>query len=671
MDDIAHGPLGYTGFREFSLDKRANPPTINPVPRRKKIILQTNAPWMKTGLAENGRILMNWLAKRDKYDLVYYCQQVADVDPNLARMPYKCYGAVPSSEQTQLLHLKQHDAARLQLIMYGSRFIDEIIRKERPDIWIGSDDVWSFNSQYFQSEWFKRISSVLHITVDSVPVLDQAYEQALSTKYFRTWAAFAGPEMVKKRGAEFSHVSHLYGASDTTKFRPTPKEQKAQLRKTFGIDQNATVFISLGRNQLRKEYGQVIQAFAAFKRDNPSANAKLLFHTSFSPQELAGWNIPKLTSDFGVKTEDILCTMFCRQCGAWEVVPYKGEDADCRFCGTKKSQCSTTPDNGVSNDELHLVYGIADASISAFTSGGLEYTNVASLLCGLPLACTNYSCGEDFCAQPFVTPIKWLSRIEHNTSFVKATNDINSIRGFIEKIHRMPEAERAKIGAQGREWAAKEFHIDTIGPKWEALFDSMPEVDWSTIHLEYQPKNPSLPMPQDSSTEAFVRALYKGILLVDPDPKGLSDWMGWIDGNAMTRTQVWQQFLQIAHSDNVKNSPLQDFGAQLDKTTGKRRGIIVIKESIGDALMVSSLFESFHEQYLDHDLYVGTSPQYVNIFAGNPHVKKVLIYNPIMEQEMAMIGAGQTEGYFHVYMHPAIGSQRVLNYLSNSHPRLP
>lgn len=625
---------------------------------RHKILLQTNAPWLKTGLSESGRVLMNWLARRDKYDLVYYCTQVGDNDPNLARMPYKAYGCIPSAphEQQEMQQLQSRDPGRLRDIMYGSRFIDEIVKKERPSIYIGSDDIWSFGSQYFKAEWFKRINSILHITIDSVPVLEQAYEQALATKHFFSWAAFAGIEM-KKRGPQFNHVDHIYGASDTNKFKPVSREQKLQTRKLFGIDPNCTIFIFLGRNQLRKCMGELIQAFALFKRDNPGANAKLLLHTAYS-ESGNGYDIPRLAKYFGLKPDDILCTMFCRNCGAWEIRPYTGEDTDCRFCGAQKSQVSANIVNGVPNEELHLVYGVADAAISAFTSGGLEFHNVNSLLCGLPLACTNYSCGEDFCKQRFVTPIKWHARHETGTNFIKAANDIGSIKGFMEQTYRMSARDRQEIGEKGRAWAASEFDINTIGTKWEKLFDSMPHPDWSSIKLEYVPKNPAFPVPQIQDPLTWVKALYKGILNMDmaDDDSGVIGWVKGIEaGNP--RENIYSYFLSVAQKENAERAPKMDFGDLFDKG-GKARILFVMKESGGDLFIATSLFPGLKSLYPEADLYVACDPKFNDILAGNEHVHKVLPYQPIMEQEMAM------KEYVDFYYYPALPTQRQLAYLT-------
>lgn len=630
---------------------------------RKKIIFQSNAPFLKTGLSENGKILMNWLAKKDKYDLVYYCTQVMDNDPNLSKMPYRCYGAIPSNP-LELQQLNQ-DPGKARDVAYGARYIEEIIKKEKPDIWLGVDDIWFAGSNYFKSEWFKKINSILHITIDSVPVLDQAYEQALNCKNYFSWTGFAPKEM-KKRGKEFDHVDFIYGASNTEKYKIITKEQKLHLRKTFGIDPNTFIFIFLGRNQLRKEFVSVIDAFSQFKKENPAVNAKLLFHTSYS-ESSQGWDIPKMQKYYGLKEDDILCTMYCRNCSAWEVKPYNGEDKDCRFCGTQKSQISVNIAHGVPDEEMHLVYGLADAAISAFTSGGLEFHNVNSLLCGLPLACTNYSCGEDFCLNSFVHPIKWHSRHETGTNFKKASNDITSIKNFMSEMCRKSQKDLTEIGRKGREWAAKQFHIDTIGEKWEKLFDSLPKIDWSTVVLETKQKNPNYPNPNIQDDMAWVKDLYLNILnmTVENDDSGLKHWLQQLQ-NKMPREQIYQFFIKTAIDENNKNKPPIDFGELLDKNNGKKRGLIVIKQSIGDCLMITQLLESFHEIYPDHDLYIGTEPQYFSIFDGNPFIHKVLPYQSFMENEIICINAGgnQLDTFFHVYIHPAILSQRQLGYLS-------
>jgi ADP-heptose:LPS heptosyltransferase len=106
----------------------------------------------------------------------------------------------------------------------------------------------------------------------------------------------------------------------------------------------------------------------------------------------------------------------------------------------------------------------------------------------------------------------------------------------------------------------------------------------------------------------------------------------------------------------------------LEPREGKKRGLIVMKESIGDILIVSALFKGFHEHYPNTDLYVAVDPKYKEILDGNEHVYKVLPYNSIMENELSLIGQGTGPRYFDHFFHPGITTQRQLSYLSNKEP---
>jgi hypothetical protein len=323
----------------------------------------------------------------------------------------------------------------------------------------------------------------------------------------------------------------------------------------------------------------------------------------------------------------------------------------------------------VPDDEMKQVYGLSDGCISAFSSGGLEYHNVQSLLCGKPLACTNYSCGEDFCEQDFVYKLSYTTYTETGTNFIKSTTDIGDMKKFMHKVWRMPKRDLALWGEKGRAWAVKTFGIETIGAQWEKLIDAMPIPDWETIDLTIPAKNDKLPFPEITSDTEFIKTLYTQILSMN-EPEDGSGFKYWMEAlrTGKPRAEIYNFFVDTARKENAKNSaPQQDFSTMLTKN-GRKRGLILIKESIGDVLLVTSLFKSFHAQHPDTDLYVMAEGKYHMLLEGNPHVHKILEYLPPMEQEMIAMGAGQKEGYFDYYYHAAIQTQRLLSYLSQPKP---
>lgn len=616
-------------------------------------MLQTNAPFMKTGLAENGRILAKWLEKTGKYDLFYYCSQVGQHHPYLNHMPYASAGAIPSNP-AEVAFLKQKGFVHYRDACYGGYGLHKLIEKEKPTIWWGSDDIWGFQPHIYNADWFKKINTVIHATIDSVPVSKMGYEQAKATKLF-SWAKFAQKEMAA-RGVS---IGQIYGAVDINKFKPISKKQKSELRKKNGISDNTFIFIYLGRNQLRKEFGNIIEAFSIFKKKHPKADAKLFFHTAFNEKEAEmGWNIPMLSEYYGLKKSDVLTTMFCRQCKEWEVRPYTGENTDCPFCGVGQSQVTCSIEHGVDDDEMHLLYGIADASISAFTSGGLEYHNVNSLLCGLPLASTNYSCGEDFCEQSFVYPISWHSRHENNTNYKKATNDVDSIAAYMEKTYFADKIELEKIGEAGRDWASKTFSIETIGPQWEKVFDEMKYPDYSTINFSEPKKNDKFPMPVDiESNVEWLKALYRGVfdMVVQDDDKGLNDWLNGMK-HGQTREQIHREFLKIAAKENIEKSTLKI--EDVFKNDDKKKILVVMKESGGDLFVTTALLENLKKLYPDANLYFACDPKFAAVLDGNPNIDKIVPFFPVMEEELAMMK------FVDYYYYPALPTQKMLKYLT-------
>lgn len=642
-------------------------------PSRHRILLQTDPCWLRSGLAENAKTLLRYLYKTGRYDIAHYTVQgTSTIDPRLQLTPWKSFGCIPP-DQALINHINT-DPQLQRNASYGSFNIDAVVKEWKPTIWIGANDAWSFpTGDYAEKPWYQQINAVHHITIDSTPVLDLAFEQAKRSKVYLTWAQFAAREMKRVRpDGSMNHVGSIYGAMDTSVFSPIGDVDKAAIRKQLGLDADTFVFLFVFRNQLRKSAIRIIEAFARFKRETPGVKAKLHFHTSFS-EKGAGWDIPKMSAFYGLAPDDILCTYTCKACGRWWVEPYHGEDVGCPHCRADKQGITVNLHHGVPPQEMRVIYGIADACISAFTSGGQEYHNVQSLLCGKPLACTNGTCGIDFCTTetaPFIYPLKHHPYEEMGTNFLKTSTDSADIAIFMKRMVKASKRDLQMIGEHGRHWAARTFGIETIGAQWEKLFSTMPFPDWSSITLAPSVvKNEGFAKPEAALSDSdFVATLYAKVLLMDekPDGEGFRFWMGKLQ-NGTTRDQVYDYFIGVAKGENAKSKPQQEFSTLLDNT-GRRRGLFVIKESIGDVALCTALFRDFHTQNPGTDLYVATDPRFHELLVGNPYVHKMLPFLPQMLNELMMIGQGKGSRYFDVYYSPAVQTQQVLGYLGRGEP---
>ena len=368
---------------------------------------------------------------------------------------------------------------------------------------------------------------------------------------------------------------------------------------------------------------------------------------------------------YGINANDILSTYVCKNCGQWHIRSYCGENIDCPYCGKEKSMISPTIANGVPDEDMKYIHGIADAGLSVYNSGGCERFSVSSLLCGLPTAVTSYSCGADFAGIPFITSLSYKQYFEAGTNFIKAATDINSIKSFMCKVYKMTEKEKQKISEQSRQWAVENYSSNIIGKKWEELFDSLPPADWSSFSNQIELKNPDYPMPQNCSDLEFITLLYKNILKMD-EPENGSGHLSWQKSlkDGKTREEIYQYFLGVARQENDRNTKI-DFSSLMDQTD-KKRGLMVIPQSIGDCIEVTKLFKSFHEKYKDTDLYVATNQQFFEIFESNQYVYRVIPFIPQMKSELLMIQPGTKRGYFDYYLFPTIPTQEVLGYLAHN-----
>jgi hypothetical protein len=238
----------------------------------------------------------------------------------------------------------------------------------------------------------------------------------------------------------------------------------------------------------------------------------------------------------------------------------------------------------------------------------------------------------------------------------------------MHRIWRTPTKDLLAWGQKGRDWAVKTFSIETIGAQWESLLDSLPLINWEKVDLTPQVKNEQYPFPEIENEDEFLTALYTHILKMNEPVTGdgHKHWKARLK-EGMDRKTIYNYFLSVAQQENQKNGiGAKEFGDILDKTTGRKRILYIMKESGGDCLISTQLFEALHNKYPDHDLYVACDPKFKAIFDGNPFVFKVIDYQNFMENELLMIGTNRpdSERYFHVFLHPGILTQRQLFYLS-------
>lgn len=623
---------------------------------KKKILFHSNYSRSKTGFGRNSKEILKYLFKTGKYEIIEYAMGLPYSHESLKSLPWKAYGSIPDSDLEW--NKIQKDPNHAKAVQYGSRYIDEIIEKEKPDIWIGAEDIWAF-TKYWERPWFKKINSIFHTPIDSLPILPMAIEAAQNTKYFYGWADFASEEL-NRMG--INHAKTIYGAFDTSQFIKLPDDKRQEIRQKNNIPQDAFIIGYVFRNQLRKSVPNLLTAFKDFSEKYP--NSYLLLHTHWAENPNNSWDIPRYIRNLNIDPSKILTTYICRSCKEYEIKNYAGQNIQCKYCGSENGQITANVSFGVSEEQLNEVYNLMDVYCHPFTSGGQEMPIQEAKLTELITLCTNYVCGTKHCTpESGGLPLEWSSYFEPATQFIKATTLPSSIFKQLEKVYKMPKSKKEEIGKQARKYILERYDTQVVGKQWENILDNMPDVNWD-YDMSPPAKNPDY-CPSDNSNDLeWIKELYENILFLDlPDnDKGVLHWIQKLKEGA-PREKVLEYFRQVAVKDNKKQEKIS-LSDLLKDDKGKKIAF-VMPESAGDVYMTTSLLSGLKNLYKEYNIYYITKPQFFPILEGNPHIHKIIPYFPESENLLWMEGAGKHKGFFDICFLPHIGTQRVLNYLHN------
>ncbi len=627
--------------------------------KKKKVLIHSNHCKAYTGFGKHTKNILLYLQKTGKYELVEFSNGIKWGDPSVQNLPWKCEGSLPNSPS--LLKKLNEDPSLARSASYGSYSIDKIIEQEKPDLYIGIEDIWAF-SGYTDKKWWNKTNCMIWTTLDSLPILPEAEKSAPKIKHYYTWASFAQKSLNK---IGHNHVKTLHGALDTKNFKRLSDNERLKMR-TYFKTQDDFIIGFVFRNQLRKSVPNLLEGFKIFCNQNPECSAKLLLHTSWSE----GWDIPRLIKEKGIDPNRILTTYVCPKCKNFEIKRFTSEKEDCPFCGAKKSQETTSTKLGVSETQLNQIYNNMDVYCHPFTSGGQEIPIQEAKLAELITLVTNYSCGEDCCTEEAAGfPLSWTEYREPGTQFIKASTSPDSIASQLRKVFKMKKDKRKEMGEQAREFVIKNYSIEAIGSQLEKIIDEMPEPDWN-FDFAVQPKNPDYNPPEIENDSAWIKDIYKNILdmeVIDSD-EGHKHWLKRLSED-MSRDDVLKYFKQVATKENEKNKKI-DFADLLDKDDEGKRILFSMPQSIGDIYLCTSLLKNMKEVYPEYNIYFATKPEYFEILEGNPYLHKVIPYDKNLDNLAAMEGQANHKGFFEIAFLPFIGTQRMLNYMHNGKDKI-
>ena len=636
--------------------------------RKKRVLFLTDYAGAFTGFGKNCKLLLTYLYKTGKYEILNAAQGLPKHGAHEHKFPWRTIGVLPDDPQ-KIQQINQ-DPNLARTAAYGNLEMTNIVKDFKPDVIFSVNDTWG--SQFVTDlPFFDKIPTVCWNTFDSLPLLPDTIEKAPKIKHYWTWSDFAKKELHKHN---FNHVKNQYPLVNTNNFYKLTDSKISEIKNRFGLPQDAFIIGFVFRNQLRKLINTQIEAYSLFKKHNPEVKNTFLYtHTHYGE----GWDIHRLCQQYGVDPKEVLCTYVCKETRQYFIAPFHGQDIENPVI-KRKTLITANVGLGVSDEQLNEIYNIFSLYSHPATSGACELPCVEAALTEKIITTAPYSFGEDIIENNKGSiSMKFTFYTEHGTQFLKSQPSVYELSKIFKKVYEMKPHTKHQMEKDSRKWALENYSIEVNGSKFEEFIDSQNILDDSTFIFDTESKNkpnPEAVIPSDSDERIWVKSLYKLILdrEVSDQDEGLIHWLQKLE-QKVPKEQIENYFRQVAQEELGKqNNKTLEIKDLFNSHPDHKKVLIVQPESIGDVFLVTSLLESIRDRYPSnkYKIYFATKPEYQDLIYGNPFVDEWVPYHPIMDNLIVMEGGMGQSRICDIVYNPYFSTQRLLSYMHNGEDKI-
>jgi len=438
--------------------------------RKKRILFCSEATFLNTGYATYTREILNYLNSTNKYTIAELAAYGTPEDPRASTIPWKYYpGALPANANDRQ---KQAFASK-NTNQFGEFFFESVCLNFQPDIVCDIRDFWMLDFAE-RSPYRNFFNWCLMPTVDAAPQARQWIATYQSADACFTYSDWAGKVLQQQSGGK---INYLGSSPPSAHPAYSPSENKDAVKKSLGMDPDWKIVGTVMRNQRRKLYPDLFEAFRLLlnKVDN-DPTYKLYCHTSYPDM---GWDIPELLQQYNLSSR-VLFTYVCPEKNQPFVSLFKGAVAQSPFTGKYNCPLSNVK-RGLTYEALADIINTFDIYIQHANCEGFGLPQVEAAACAVPVIGTDYSAMESVIRQLGGIPIKPKALYkEMETGCMRAVPDNELTAEELYKFFSQPKPIRRRIGFDTRQNFLEHFQWDKSGKKWEDYFDSVdiiPEKD--------------------------------------------------------------------------------------------------------------------------------------------------------------------------------------------------
>jgi glycosyltransferase involved in cell wall biosynthesis len=468
--------------------------------RKPHVLFVTEASYLSSGYSTYAAEVLKRLHATGRFELMELGCFGSFADPRAAGIPWRYASAMPDPNDPE--QVRRYDSNPLN--KFGQWRFEDVCLDFRPDVVVSYRDWWY--DEYISRSPLRQLFHWAHMpAVDAEPQLDQwvaTYLDADAVFGYTDW----GLEVLRRQsGGRVRAVAAAPPGADTAVFAPAA--DRAAFKAAAGLPEDALVVGTVMRNQARKLFPDLIEAFASLVREGPAAirsRTYLYLHTSY-PETCPHWDLPALVREHGVGHRTLF-TYLCPSCGAAYPSPFADARAICRKCG-RDSAVLPDPTKGVTRDTLAKVYNLFDCYVQYATNEGFGMPAVEAAACGVPVFAVDYSAMGDVVRKVAGTPVpvQRFSR-EVQTGRKLALPDNAALVAVLGRFLLQPEAMRLRAGHLARKGVLEHYTYERTAAVWADHFDSVkPRPHRQTWDAPAKPVRPNLSIPDGLSDEEWVR----------------------------------------------------------------------------------------------------------------------------------------------------------------------
>ena len=465
---------------------------------KKRVLCLSEYVGLNTGYSAYYKGLLTELNKRDDielFDLASYCHPIQHAEA-IKNSPWKIYPNLPANKEEEKVY--ESNATN----EFGAWKFEHVVLDCLPHVVLDIRDFW-FHAYVDQSPLRRYFKTVFMPTADGDPLADEWLDFYKRCDYVLTYQDWS-KELIERQSN--NHVK-THGSApiavdkNVFKFVQDKKQHKAK----FGIEEDAFIIGMVARNQKRKLFPELADAFVDFLGRLDSETTKdvyLYWHTSHPD---LGWDIPALIKNKGL-SHKILLTYFCQNCKYHFPSLYRDVRTVCPRCKQGSATLSSSQ-TGIDDNALADIYGLFDLYVQYATCEGFGIPAVQAAACGVPVCEVDYSAMTDVVRKlgGYPIPVERLHK-ECETGRMLAIPDNNKLVEYIQNFIRMPESMRNRKGMEAHQNVMKHYGSwETIAQTWMNVIDQIEPDDnlWASPPALIPPPS-HCPGPNEMNDEQFV-----------------------------------------------------------------------------------------------------------------------------------------------------------------------